>query len=337
MWYSTRVASSLYYFTGGNAYAVREEKRKWQRQFEEKHGTENLLLLQAADVTYRTLLDEVSVAPFIAEKRLLFVDGTPPFAKEEVEQLIGAIHPHCILVFADAVPDKRLAAVKAILKAAEVKEFPILTGRALLQWMARFAQSHGTSFAAGAAEELVSMVGEDQDALAQEIAKLAHFAGHRSITTQDIDILSVPSGEQEIWKLTNLLGEGKDKEALQYARSLLDHGEDPFSLWNILLWMLRSLVTVTAAVQAGERNPARIASAYKVPFPSARNLLRLAQSVPLSSVQSLLLWATDAEKALKTGGLKATKEAPEELLTVIDEFILRTAGLTSPPTPLLSR
>jgi len=325
--YSGNMASSLYYFTGGNAYAVREEKRKWLRQFEEKHGTENLLVLQAADVTYRTLLDEVSVAPFIAEKRLLFVDGTPSLAKEEVERLLGTIHPHCILVIADAAPDKRLAAVKALLKAAEVKEFPLLTGRALLQWMARFAQSHETSFAAGAAEELVSVVGENQDALAQEIAKLAHFAGRRSITARDIETLSVPSGEQEVWKLTNLLGEGKGEEALRYARTLLDHGEDPFSLWNILLWMLRTLVTVTAAVQAGERNPARIASTYKVPFPSARNLLRLAQSVPLSSVQSLLLWATDAEKALKTGGLKATKEAPEELLAVVDAFILRTARL----------
>ncbi|MFA6039127.1 MAG: DNA polymerase III subunit delta [Candidatus Peribacteraceae bacterium] len=321
------MAASLFYFTGGNAFAVREEKRAWQKQFEEKHGPENLVVLQALDVKYRTLLDEVSVAPFIAGKRLLIIEGTPSFTKEEVELLLGSIHPDCVLVIADAHPDKRLSAVKALLKAAQVKEFTVLDGKRLGQWMATYAATHHGSFAPGAAEHLVTFVGEDQDALAQEIVKLVTYAGDRPVTKEDVDALAVSSGEQEVWKLTNLLGEGKGDEALRYARRLLAHGEDPFSLWSILLWMLRTLVTVTAAVKAGERNPAKIASVYKVPFPSARNLLRLAQDVPLASLQALLVWATDTDKALKTGGFKSTKEAPEELLALIDQFIVRSAKL----------
>ncbi|MEK7218763.1 MAG: DNA polymerase III subunit delta, partial [Patescibacteria group bacterium] len=244
------MGTALYYFTGGNAFAVRKEKRKWQKQFEEKHGTANLLVLQQQDVTFRALLDEVSVAPFIAEKRLLIIEGTPSFTKEEVEQLPGAIHPDCVVVIADAAPDKRLSAVKALLKAAHVKEFPPLQTKPILKWMAAYATALGCSFATGAAEELLSVAGEDQDALAQEMQKIALYTGKRPITKEDVAALAVPSGEREIWKLTNLLGEGKGEEALQYATAMITRGEDPFSLWNILLWMLRMLVTVTAAANA---------------------------------------------------------------------------------------
>jgi DNA polymerase III delta subunit len=144
----------------------------------------------------------------------------------------------------------------------------------------------------------------------------------RPVTAADVTELAVPSGEQEIWALTNYLAAGRREDALRYAQRLLERGEDAFSLWNILLWMLRTLTTVTAAVQAGERQPAQIASLYRVPFPTAKNLLPLASRLSLPSLRALVEWGAAADVQLKTGGYRATQEAPQELTALIDRFIL---------------
>ncbi len=317
----------FFYFTGENAYALREEVRMWLEQFAHKHGSENLLSLDASNVRLRDLLDEISVAPFIAEKRLVVLRGTPAFSGEEVEKLKEALHPDCILVIADPAPDKRTIAFKAFKKHATLKEFPSLQDKALRLWMARIAAARGATFAPDATDRLLERIGIGQDELSHEIEKLALYASGLPIQAAHVDLLCPPSREQEVWGLTQYLSEGRSRDALRYARMLLQGGEDPISLWNLLLWMLRTLVSVTAAVHAGVRQPAAIASQFKVPFPSARNMLPLAQKIELPALMSLVAWAVETDRELKTGGYKASKEAPEEIVALIDGFILRSAGL----------
>ncbi len=314
---------NLFYFTGENAFALREEKRQWQGQFGKKHGMENLLSLDGAHLTFRGLLDEVSVAPFIAQKRLVVVSGTPKFSKEEVEGLLAHIHPDCVVVFCDARPDKRLGGVKALLKSASVKEFSPLRGKTLLEWAREYAALHGSSLDGAAAQSVVDRVGDDQEMLASEIAKLSVLKGKKGIAREDVDQVAVASGEREVWQLTSLLSQRKQAEALKYTRNLLSHGEDPFSVWHVLLWTLRNLVSVALAVREGSRDPGGIASALGVPFPTVRTLLPFAQSVDMDRLTSFVDWASQADTDLKTGGYKATGDAPDELLALIDQFVMK--------------
>jgi DNA polymerase III delta subunit len=102
--------SQVYLFTGENEYLLREERRKWKAQFIEKHGDQNYLMIQGNTTTFRQFLDEISVAPFLGDKRLIIIDGIPKFSKEEYETLPECIHPDCIVLFIDSKPDKRLKA-----------------------------------------------------------------------------------------------------------------------------------------------------------------------------------------------------------------------------------
>ncbi len=321
--------AQIYFFTGENAFQLREERRQWIARFAAKHGEENLLRLDAPSVTFRALLDEVGVAPFIAAKRLVVVDGTPRFDKEEVESLPQLMHPDCLLLLCDGKPDKRLGGAKAFLKIAETKEFTPLEGRPLRDWMKVYAAANGSRLEDAAVDRLLEIAGTEQQMLAQEIQKLctAHPGG--PIAPADVDRLAVPSGEQEVWRLTNLLSQGRIPDALLYARTLTQQGEDPFSLWAILLWMLRSLVSVKAAVDGGQRNPARIASEAGVPFPTARTLQPYAEKISIKRLAALVDWAANADIQLKTGGYRATGEAPQEMTALVDVFILRCGALAA--------
>lgn len=317
----------LQIFTGEGRFGLREERCLWKERFREKHGDQNLSVLDGQKLTYRQLLDEISAAPFLGEKRLVIVDGFPRLEKEQAEALSAELHPDCVLLLCDPKPDKRLGGVKVLLKVAAVKEFPPLKGSALRTWMKTHASQTGSSIDDMAAAALITTAGEDQDMLAQEIAKLSLAAGKGPITAELVSHLAVPSGEQEIWHLSSLIASGDSAGAIRYGRTLLEQGEDPFSLWSIMLWQLRMLAAVHASVRDGERNPAKIASSASVPFPTARTLLPLADAASTSALSNVHAWAVDADIDLKTGVLRSTAEAPQELLALIDTLILRLASL----------
>ncbi len=319
---------NVYLFTGENAFALRVEKQRWVREFVTKHGLENALQVDGSSVSLRSLLDEVSSSPFISGKRLVVIAGVPKLSKDEMQILLNSVHPDCILLFCDPAPDKRLGGLKYLLTVASLKEFKPLQGKALIDWMMRVSQEQGSALSPDAVDLLLGIVGEDQDMLSQELSKLSVASG--SVITQDqVRLLAVPSGDQEVFQLTTLLSRGDLPTTLRYARSLLRSGEDPYSLWNILLWLVRCLAAVTMCVAEGERNPAKIASMGSVPFPTAKMLTPMAQNIRLSQLRPLVDWAVAADRDLKTGGYKSTAEAPQELVALIDELIVRCCGLQS--------
>jgi DNA polymerase-3 subunit delta len=320
--------SQLFLLTGENEYALWLEKLRWIEEFEHKHGPENLVRLRGSDLTFRALLDEVSVFPFLAAKRLVLIEGIPHFSREEVQGLPKVLHPDTVLVFLEPKLDRRLASVKELEKIVKVHEFPRLTVKALLSWVSSFARELGTAIAEDARMRLVEIVGEDQGVLAQELKKLSLFAHGREITCHDIEELALPSGEQEIWQLLNLLSQGNSREALAYTQGMITRGSSPQALWGSLLWMLESLVTVLAATIEDQRSPLKIAQQLGIPPPSARRLLPVAQKVPREALKGFLQEVTTADINLKTGGYRATAEAPEELLALIDRFILKFCALT---------
>ncbi len=305
---------------------------RWIREFSEKHGQENLVRLEATGLTFRAFLDEVSVAPFIAEKRLVFVAGIPRFSKEEVQSLTHHMHPACIAVFMDPKPDKRLSGWKELQKLATAKDFPRIRGKALDAWITEELQTLGATMSPSAQSELLASVGEDQDLLRSELRKLAVFAGTRTIEQSDIRLLVIPSGDQEIWMLLNLIAAGKEKQAVRVAQTLMDRGTAPMQLWGMLLWMLENIGTTTAAVSEKQTNPQKIAQ-MGVPFGSVRTLLPLAQRISPQKLRSFLDQIIRDDIDLKTGGYRATAEAPEEIEALIDRLILGCGALTILQSP----
>lgn len=314
--------SNIYLFTGENEYVLREERKRWIEQFVKKYGEENCARIDGSKLTIRELLDEISVLPFLAEKRLVIVDGVPKSSKEEIQSIESAIHPQVLLLFVDASPDKRTAGVKELLKTAEVKEFAPVRGALLQQWMKTYATEHGLPLSKDIADAVVAYVGEDQVMIAQELSKLGAAASGKTLSMADVEQLVIPTDEGVVWKITDMLSGGSKKDAFLYARRLLSRGGDAYGLWAILLSMLKNVVAVHAAVEAGNRDLKDVASAAGVhPF-AARSLVGYARRIKEDSLKTFLSWAVSADRALKTGTLRSTDEAPQELHALIDRFIL---------------
>ena len=297
--------------------------------FREKHGSENLAEFDGKKTTYRELRDEVTVAPFIAEKRLIVVEGIPKGKKGDVESVVSDMHPDVVLLFtfnADIGKRAKFTVVQKELKGcAECKEFPVLTAQQLKQWIETFLADLGGSASEEARHLLLEMIGEDQQLLAQELRKIALFAHGRQIESEDVRKMVACSAEREVWKLMDFLGDGRTEDALQYVRELMDRGFSPQALWNTFLWMTSLLVQVVAYVEEGETNPWTIAGELRVNGSGVRAILPSARKMDRQFLQKILDQALTADRGLKTGVYKATNEAPQELLALIDRSILAFA------------
>lgn len=314
--------AQIYLFTGENSFQLREEKRRWIEEFVKKHGPDNVVRLDGQRLTVRDLLDEISTAPFIALKRLVVVEGVPKSTKEEIQMLSGQIHPDTILLFADPKVDKRTGGAKELLATAEVKQFAPLKGQMLSQWMTEYAAKRGGSIGSDARDLLIEIAGEDQEMLAGEIEKLLLASPGKSVDKSLVEEMAVPSAEGVVWRLTDLIAMGRREDALRYARRLTVRGGDAYGLWALLLSMLKNLLLVHALSAEGERDVKRIAEQTGVHFFAVRAILQHAQRAKRESLTKFTDWAAESDIALKTGTYRATEEAPQELLALIDRFIL---------------
>lgn len=313
---------TLHFFTGENDYALEKEVVHWKQSFCLKHGSENFLTMQAKDSTLSDILDAVSTMPFIAEKRLVLIRGIPKIDKEDIVTIADNIHPQVIVVFSESSPDKRLGAVKALSDLAQIKQFPKLSLRELSSWAGTLVKSEGGSLDEKSFSALVQVVGDDQWTLESELKKLVLFAPTGKIEISHIDALAVPSGEQVVWKLTDLLGSKRPEEALLFLSNRLERGEDPYGLWSILLNMIKNLTLVWANLQEGIRDEKTIASAAGIHFFAVRGLLPLAKSFDGQKMRALVDFSANADLALKTGGYHYSADRQEEVIALSERAIL---------------
>lgn len=316
-------------FTGENEYERNAERSRWTRGFSEKHGSENISAFEASSLSMPALMDAVSTAPFIAEKRLVVMNGLPRIEKTDVEELIKATHPGVLVLCIDASPDKRLGSTKAFLEHLEVRDFTPRSHQEIHVWLQSLSKALGVNLAVPEANVLIDRIGEDQSMLSSELTKIATYAGRGSkIEMRHIDDLIMFRAERAVWQLMDHFSAGKEREALSLARNILLRGENPHGLWSKLLWMVTQVVLVSAAVDRGLSQPAAIAKEAGVPFPTARNLAPFAGSVSKEKLRLACAWFAEADKGLKLGAYRATLEAPEELNTLIDRGIIALSGLS---------
>ncbi len=319
--------TQIYLFTGDNTYALRQEVRRWSRQFAQKHGAENLLVRDGAKLTAKELLDEVAVMPFLSEHRLVFVDGVPSFTKEQAQMVKEQIHPAVLLVFIDD-PAKRKAAgkrtvAKDVVKIAdETKDFPALNPRSLQTWIVDTARAQGATLAPSAVAALIELCGSEQDMLATEIDKLALYKPSGEVTRTDVEDVVAPSEEGIIWKITDHISAGNAKQAAIDARRYIERGGEPHALWAVLLGFVKNVAIVYAALQSGASTAPQVAAKTGMSPYALRTLVPFAQRIDERRMETLLDRAVQADIDLKSGGVRATDEWPGELEALIDWIIL---------------
>ncbi len=224
----------------------------------------NSTVLAGASLTLSQMQEVANVIPFLAESRLVIVEGllgrfddsrqrrrpgrSGGFGKsalDEWEGLVEALQqipPTTNLVFLDGQLRRDNPLLVQIAPASEVRHFTALTGADLDQWVRRRVDQSGISIAPDAVRRLIELVGGDLWILSSELEKLALYAGQDTVDRNMIDLLVTQAREASIFRAVDAILDGRTSGAMQLIADLRQHGQEVSYIITMLARQLRLLL-----------------------------------------------------------------------------------------------
>lgn len=249
------------------------------------------------------LLTACNTPPFACEYRLVVVKDAEHLPKAVADALVdylGAPNATTVLYLEAAKLGKNTRLYKAC---AEVGKQAVIDctprkARDLPAKVRDFAASRGAAITPAAAQELVSLVGEDTMRLDAEIAKIVAAVGKgATIGLSDVKENVAATAEPKPWDLTDALAARDARRCLSLRARM--PSQSPYSLLPRCVTTLRELLV---AKDLSGRGTAALASELGKPAWMVKNHQRWASGFTSRELEGALVSAAECEAGMKSGG-----------------------------------
>jgi len=286
----------------------------------------NTTVLDGTKVTLAELMHACDAVPFLADRRLVIVEGLltrlesggkgkpdggkehSTWKKEYLEELTAylkrlpettrlvfvegkSIHPnHPVLKMTLADKERGYA-----------RELRLPTSGKLRQWITDQVERKGGEIEAFAAEELAAFVGSDLRLLDQELDKLISYVDRaRPITKADVHLLVSYVQQANVFEMVDALGRRDGEQAIKLLHRLLEDGEHPLSLLGMIVRQFRIMMQVKDLAQRGIP-PSKIGAQLGLhPFVAEKGL-RQSQNFSMEQLETIYRKLLETDLAIKTG------------------------------------
>jgi DNA polymerase-3 subunit delta len=186
-------------------------------------------------------------------------------------------------------------------------------------WIRARAKRYKVKLGVTAVADLAEFVGDDLRQLDQELIKLsAYAAGGKQVTSEDVRMLVPATRTASIFDLVDALGAGNMPAAGKLMQHALDvDGEPPLRLLTMIGRQYRLLIQAKALQAAGAK-PTEIAKTLNVADWTAPKLLSQAGKHTFARLQRAMEGVLAADEAIKTGKM-GDREALDVLLAELLE------------------
>lgn len=265
-----------------------------------------------ATVSRDVLASSLQAAPFLSEKRFLFLKNVAhELKKADVAfwtELFGRLDASTSLCFVDvldgAVWKKSYLGVwLATLPAENVKHFPItqFTRTEYIAWIRARALRMGAEISEKSASLLYERVGGVGQELALELHKLAAYAAGSPVSEEMIDLLVPRRSASDFFTFLDLLPVAEPEALVRALRKEEGSGSDAFGIFGGLLRQLRILVSVTSLLDAGVASQKEIAGILGIhPF-VAQKAIQASRHFSSPSLSLALERAGGWDRGMKSG------------------------------------
>ncbi len=321
-------APTFYVFHGADEFTRAETLADFKRRLGPPDVVDlNTTILDGKSLTLAELRHVCDAIPFMAEKRLIIVNGLLARLAPRKGQDLTTAQKEYLDALADYVPrlpettrlvfveDRSLPARHPILQLAQkeargyVKEFVPPKDSALPRWVEARVRKHGGEIESQAAHQLAAVVGADLRLLDQEIIKLVTYASgaytnaERPITQADVDILVPYAQTAIVFDMVDALGRRDGRTASQTLHSLLDAGEHPMGLLAMVVRQFRLLIQVKELKTQGLTSQQAAKTLKLHPFPTGK-LYNQANHFSAEQLEKVYRHLLDTDVDIKTGKIE---------------------------------
>ncbi|NCS32369.1 hypothetical protein GW793_02660 [bacterium] len=198
------------------------------------------------DVRYNSSLSEAKNALEQLSQKSLFGDSAiqvfydiSDFVEENIDKLVESNGSWIIWELTDKIPYKPTTKDKIIAQ-CEVKQITELSNREIEQWLLKKAKKYLLNISPQNVQYLASLHGNDLQLLQNELQKLFWYTdkGIREVTKQDIDLLTDPTKEGNIFSLMDSIG---SRNTVAIAKACSEIYSKNMDEWQIFFMTIRHL------------------------------------------------------------------------------------------------
>lgn len=303
-----------YLFDGEEEY-VKERALEALRAKLLPEGLEALNETALTTPTAAQIIECAEMVPVMAERRLVIArecayvtSGKAAGDSEGAERLVKYLDAlpdsACIVFYVRGQADGRKKLSQAIAKKAAAVRFDPLSDAELNRWIASQFKPLGKAIAPQTAMQLAFTSGRELMTLAQEIRKLAAYAGDRAeITREDVEKVATHTAECTVFQMTDALVAGREAEAFRLLNVLLENGEGRIGALAMIARQYRNMLHYKLQRAAGVPE-AEIAKRLGVPSFAARRLAGQVQRESAESLKAKLDLCVETDYAIKSGRMR---------------------------------
>ncbi len=241
---------------GTNIIRIEESARKMAKDFLGEIDEFSLVSLNYRETPVENLIEEAQTLPFLSDKKAIIVNDayflTGAKTKSDVEHNIDLFidyltnkNDDTLLIFKvfNEQLDKRKKITKLIQKEGAVTEVKEMTEPEIRAFIIDSLNEENMNIDDMALDMFLERTGISYSNVKSELDKVVLYADH-TITADDVDNVVSISMEQNIFKLTELVLNGRKDEAVKLVRQLILQKEEPMQLLHLIISQFRLLYQV---------------------------------------------------------------------------------------------
>ena len=261
--------------------------------------------------------------PFMSERRLVIAKEIEALKAADLEELVSYLKspsPTTCLVMIANQPrfDKKSVTAPVEANGAVVRFYSILD-REVLAWIENWARQRGLSIQRDAAQYVWQVLGNDLQAITNELQKATiYIKDRKNITLEDVKVVVGDFRDYTTFDLADALGKKSREKAFLILSRLIQEGEQPVGILASTAWNFRRLMRAKAMESAGSGYD-DIKKKMNVIFHQSASFQEQMRSYTLRELQGVFDILITADKAMKSSGIGGR--------LVLERMILRLCGV----------
>ncbi len=276
--------------------------------------------------TIKPLADILAAQGLFSSQQLVIIKNSmSKGSTEQQKELLTYLKTHSelktdahttVIFFEAATPKKNGALYKFLATNAKKEEFMPLDGAKLSAWAKDFAKklSPSTEFSQSALNILLASVGNDLNALSNELTKLVNYKNGTIISDADVILLVKSKVDSTMFETIEALVSGNKARALSLLHAQISKGEDIYYMLSMYTYQVRTLLKIGDFYWQGMTSAPQIAQASGLhPYVVQKSLSQL-KNLSEEKTKQMLRDLSEIDHNAKTGKM--------DLLLALDAFIV---------------
>lgn len=310
----------MYLLYGEERYLKRQYREKLKKALCTDGDQMNVQVYEGKDQNIGEIIDLAETLPFLAERRVIFLDNSGLF-KAGGEKLAEYLeHPNetTFFVFTENEIDKRSKLYKTVNSGGIAVEFGIQDEAVLKRWVAGMLKKEGKRITEANAGLFLMKTGTDMDNIHTELEKLICYCMDKDVVeATDVETICTVRVTNHIFDMLNCLAEGRTRQALSLYYDLVALKEPPMRILFLIARQCNVLLQVKEMKARGMDNKTMGSKVGLPPFVVGKYVSQAAR-FKSSILKKAVVKCVEAEEAVKTGKMSDSLSLEVLILSVFE-------------------